>query len=156
MKTSQFVRWSGLAAIVAGTASIVAAFGVGATAPWIYWVSNIASLIALIGIFLHQRESAGTFGLIAFLVAFIGMLFLTFAYQIDIGGMVYAIGLLLLAIAVLRAGSFPKWVPWLWIAAIIVGIPGMFLPDLEQLLFLLGAFFFGGGFIGAGFTLWRG
>ncbi len=156
MKTSQFIKWSGVVAIVAGIASIVAAFGVGATTPWIYWVSNIATLIALIGIFLHQRDSAGTFGLIAFLVAFVGALFITFAYESDTSGIVYALGLVLLAIAVLRAGSFPKWVPWLWIGAIIVGIPGMFLPDMEQLLFLLAAFLFGGGFIGAGIILWKG
>jgi hypothetical protein len=155
MNTSTFVRWSGVAAIITGIFGIIAALGTGASAPWIYVVSNVATVIALLGIYLFQRESAGVFGLIAFLVAFAGALLLTFNYALEMSTMVYALGLVLLAIAALRAGSFPRWVPWMWLAATIVGIPGTFLPDLQNTLFLLGAILFGVGFIGAGLSLWK-
>lgn len=155
MNMSQFVRWSGVAAIVTGVFGIIAALGTGASAPWVYTVSNIATLIALIGIYLFQKNSAGVFGSIAFLVAFAGALLLTFAYNLETSTMIYALGLILIAIAALRAGSFPKWVPWMWLAATIVGIPGTFLPDLQQTLFLIGAILFGAGFIGAGLSLWK-
>jgi hypothetical protein len=155
MNTSQIVRWSGVAAIVTGIFGVIAALGTGASAPWIYTVSNVATLIALIGIYLFQKDSAGIFGLVAFLVAFAGALLLTFAYNLETSTIIYALGLILIAIAALRAGSFPKWVPWMWLAATIVGIPGAFLPDLQQTLFLLGAILFGAGFIGAGLSLWK-
>jgi hypothetical protein len=121
----------------------------------VYVVSNVATLIALVGIYLFQRNSAGVFGLIAFVVAFVGALLLTFDYNLEMSTMIYALGLILIAIAALRAGSFPKWVPWVWLAATIIGIPGTFLPDLQDTLFLLGAILFGAGFIGAGFSLWK-
>lgn len=155
MNTSQFIRWSGVAAMVTGILGIILGLGTGESAPWLYVVSNVATLIALIGIYLFQKDSAGVFGLIAFLVAFAGALLLTFSYSLDISTMVYALGLVLLAIAALRAASFPKWVPWMWLAATIIGIPGTFLPDLQELLFLLGAILFGVGLIGAGLSLWK-
>lgn len=155
MNMSQFVRWSGVAAVITGVFGIIAALGAGASASWVYIVSNIATLIALIGIYLFQKNSAGVFGLIAFLVAFAGALLLTFAYNLETSTMIYALGLILIAIAALRAGSFPKWVPWMWLAATIVGIPGTFLPDLQQTLFLIGAILFGAGFVGAGLSLWK-
>lgn len=155
MNMSQIVRWSGVAAFVTGVFSIIAALGAGASAPWVYTVSNIATLIALIGIYLFQKNSAGMFGLIAFLVAFAGALLISFAYNLEISTTVYALGLILIAIAALRAGSFPRWVSLIWLAATIVGIPGTLLPDLQQTLFLIGAVLFGAGFIGAGLSLWK-
>jgi hypothetical protein len=155
MNTSQFIRWSGVAAIVTGVFGVILALGVGSSAPWMYMVSNVATLIALIGIYLFQKDSAGIFGLIAFLVAFVAALLMTFTYNLELSTMLYALGLILIAIVALRANSFPKWVPWLWLAATIVGIPGTFLPDLQQTLFFLGAIIFGAGFIGAGLSLWK-
>ena len=155
MNVSQFVRWSSVAAVVTGVFGIIAALGAGPSASWVYTVSNIATLIALIGIYFFQKNSAGTFGLIAFLVAFGGALLLTFAYNLETSTMIYALGLILIAIAALRAGSFPRWVPLIWLAATIVGIPGTVLPDFQQTLFLIGAVLFGAGFIGAGLSLWK-
>lgn len=155
MNTSQFIRWSGVAAIVTGIFGIVAALGTGASAPWIYMVSNVATLIALVGIYLFQKDTAGIFGLIAFLVTFAAALLMTFNFNLELSTMIYALGLIMIAIAALRADSFPKWVPWLWLAATIVGIPGTFLPNLQQTLFLLGSVLFGAGFLGAGISLWK-
>ena len=155
MNTSQFVRWSGVAAVITGILGIVLAFEVGQNAPWLYMVSNVVTLIALVGIYFYQKDSAGIFGLIAFLVALIGALLLTFSFNLETSTMVYALGLILIAIAALRANSFPKWIPWIWLAATIIGIPGTFLPNLQQILFVLGAVCFGIGFIGAGLSLWK-
>jgi hypothetical protein len=155
MNTSQFIRWSGVASFVTGIFGIIGALGTGESAPWIYTVSNIATIITLIGVYIFQRDFAGVFGLIAFLVALAGALLLTFAYTFETSTMVYAFGLVLIAISALRAASFPKWVPWMWLAVTIVGIPGTFLPNLQDTLFLLGAILFGAGFIGAGLSLWK-
>jgi hypothetical protein len=155
MATSQFVRWSGVAAAITGIFGILAALGTGDSAPWVYAVSNIATVFALVGIYIFQRQKAGTFGMIAFLVALGGALLVTFAFNTETSTLIYAVGLILIAIVALRAKSFPAWVPWLWLAATIIGIPGTFMMDLQETLFLVGAILFGAGFIGAGWTLWK-
>ena len=94
MKMSQIVQWSSVAAIVTGIFGFITALGAGSSAPWVYMVSNIATLIALVGIYLFQKESAGVFGLIAFLVALAGALMLTFSYALETSTMVYALGLI--------------------------------------------------------------
>jgi hypothetical protein len=41
----------------------------------------------------------------------------------------------------------------MWIVAVVIGLPGAFVPSLA-VSFLLGSIAFGIGFIGAGYTLW--
>ena len=83
--------------------------------PWVRSLADIAALVALVGIYLHQREATGTFGLIAFVIALAGVLVLVFRLNYGLGISIYAPGLILLAIAALRANSFPGWVSWMWI-----------------------------------------
>jgi hypothetical protein len=89
MSSSNLIQWSGLAALVGGVLLVigeVAEFGfiggqpesvAAGTSAWIIVqalflvVTGLISL-GLVGLYVHQAEHAGSLGLIAFLVAFIG------------------------------------------------------------------------------------
>jgi hypothetical protein len=89
MVSSNLTRWSGLAALIGGVLFVVLAvveplvFGnqpyseAAATGAWIvvqgtYIVAAVLIGLGLIGLYLYQAQQAGTLGLIAFLVTFIG------------------------------------------------------------------------------------
>lgn len=157
MSTSDFIRWSGIAAILAGVftlAGTILELNPTPSLTWIYLVLTLTTIIALVGIYIYQKESAGTLGLVGFIVALAGNLLLFLPDPI-IGGSVYALGLLLVGVAALKADSFPHWIPWLWVAAPLIGIPGFMLPDLESILFLLASAAFAFGFFGAGYSMWN-
>jgi hypothetical protein len=157
MRTSNFIRLSGVAAILAGIFTLAGTILELNPVPsllWVYLVLTISSITTLVGIYVYQKETAGTLGSVGFVVALTGNLLLILPNP-AIGGSVYALGLLLVGVASLKAGSFPRWVPWLWIAALFIGVPGFLLPNLESLLFLSGSAVFALSFIGAGYTMWK-
>jgi len=92
-------------------------------------------------------------GLIAFAIAAASELMLLFFINHQLVVSIYAVGMILLAVATLRANSFPRWVLWMWVIALLLGIPGILMPNLQAILFLLAAIGFGLGFIGAGYHL---
>lgn len=153
MATSTFIRWSGLAAILAGLTSTV--LGADSTPGWLYLVSSLLTIIALVGIYLYLRERAGIWALLGFVLGLVGNLLFVFDFPFEIGSGIYALGLILLGVGALRAKQFPAWVPWAWILAPVIGIPGLFLSSLADALFMLGGFAFAAGTIGAGWHLWR-
>ncbi len=152
-----FIRWSGAVAIIAGILAVYVSFqrrdADATTFPWYYRAGDIGALIALVGIYLYQREATGAFGLIAFIVASAAVLMLIFRFKYELAISIYALGLILLAISALRANSFPNWVPWMWIVAPLIGIPGFFMPNQQAILNRLAAIAFALGFIGAGYHL---
>jgi hypothetical protein len=95
MSYSSLVRWSGLAAMVAGVLLLIAellellpAFGdypfseLALTALFtlqntLYLLGLILLSIGLVGLYAHQSETAGPLGLVGFLLAFIGTVFFT-------------------------------------------------------------------------------
>ena len=157
MTISNFIRWSGVAAILAGIFTLsgtILELNPTPSLSWVYLVLTLTTIITLVGIYLFHKEATGALGLVGFIVALAGNLLLIYPNPI-IGGSVYALGLLLIGIAALNANSFPRWIPWLWIAAPLIGIPGFMLSDLESILFLLGSAAFALGFIGAGYTMWK-
>jgi len=166
MKTQTLIRWAGAAAIVGGIINVVLSLPpmeAVAGLPFGYVVGSAAIMYGLIGIYAVQAEGSGVVGLAGFLLALLGN-----AYFIGpqgpvagvegtmVYGSIYALGLVLLAIGSLRARRFPRWAPWMWIVAVVIGLPGAFVPELGTLPFLLGALAYGVGFAGAGYTLWRG
>ena len=153
MGLSTIIRWLGVAALIAGVLGIANELFGGVT--WVYYLGQLLTLIALVGIYLFQRDSAGVLGLIGFLAAAIGFLALLIGILPGISDMVGALGVVILAIAALRAGSFSWWIPALWIASPVLGILGFALPDYQNLLFPLASILFGVGLVGAGVTLWR-
>jgi len=122
--------------------------------PLVYLTLVFSIPIALVGIYLHQKATAGVFGLIAFLVALAGAVFLIMPS--DFGGMVLALGLILISVSMLRAASFPNWVAWLWIAGMMLYLLGTFLNNSQaSISFIsLATIVFGLGLLGAGYTLW--
>lgn len=89
MSSSNLTRWSGLAALVGG--GLFAILGVveflllgnqphgeaAATGTWVlvqggYIVAAVLIGLGLVGLYVRQAQEAGTLGLIAFLVAFVG------------------------------------------------------------------------------------
>jgi hypothetical protein len=156
MSISKFVRYSGAAAIVAGlftVAGTVLELNPTPALAWIYLISTLATIVALIGIYLYQKEAAGTLGLAGFAVALLGNLLLFFPNP-AIGGSVFALGLVLIGLAILRANTFSKWIPWLWIFAPIFAVFGFAVPSMQAPLFLFGAVASGLGFLGVGTRMW--
>lgn len=94
MSSSNLIRWSGLAAL-AGAVLLVVFDGLefallagkpesetAATSAWIIVHGSILfgvvlAFLGLVGLYARQAEQAGTLGLVAFLVAFIGMVMLS-------------------------------------------------------------------------------
>ena len=74
----------------------------------------------------------------------------------QIGGGVYALGLLLLAVGSWRAGKLARWIPGLWLLAIVVAVPAIFAESLQVVSYTLGGVLFGLGFVVAGYWLWSG
>ncbi len=91
MSSSKLIRWSGAAAMIAGTMFIIAdlitlslvsftqgSSEVGTSFGSLFWsaVGGLAGtllLLGLVGLYVHQSEATGVGGLISFLLPFIGM-----------------------------------------------------------------------------------
>ena len=152
MTTKQFVKWSGAAAILAGVLGIVNVLTGGLTG--VYYTGLFLTLIAVVGIYFFQREATGTWGLVGFLLAAVGLA-LSIVGIPGISDMLYAVGMIVIAIAALRAHTFPNWVPWLWLGAIVIGISVGIFPNLQSIFYPLSSTLFESGFIGAGLSMWR-
>jgi hypothetical protein len=66
------------------------------------------------------------------------------------------VGIILLAAATWSAGRFPRWVPALWLLAVVVSLPAVIVPAQAGLFYLLGGLLYAAGFGGAGYVLWTG
>lgn len=157
MKNAKFIHWSGLAAIIAGVFTLFATLLENNPPSYmgvIYLVSSLSLLIALVGMYSYQREEAGLLALLGTITVIVGNLLFGSDSTIQLANMLYGLGIMLVAVATLRAAKFPRWVPILWLLAIVVGIPGSFLTNLQNILYLFGAVFFALGFVGAGYHLW--
>lgn len=157
MNNSSFIRWTGLAAIFAGVFNAAGAI-LDANPPSyigiIYLGATVTTLAALAGFYQYQKDEAGSWGLLGVLAILVGNLFFFSESTIALGSSVLGLGLILLAFGSFRAGKFPRWVPVLWVLAILIGLPGFLLPDLRETLFIIGAVTFAAGFAGAGYTMW--
>ncbi len=169
MSSTTLIKWCGIAAIVAGAGTLLLSAasplgpGEGSPVTWGFLLTGLATQFGLIGIYAVQIRESGWPGLIGFVLALSGNAFFI-APESSIGGVntgqlgggIYALGLLLLAVGTWRAGKLPRWIPALWLLAIVVGLPAFFAEGLQAVAFLLGGVLFGAGFIGAGYWLWSG
>ncbi|MBW8011127.1 MAG: hypothetical protein FVQ83_07800 [Chloroflexi bacterium] len=158
MTNSIFFRWSGAAAFLAGISGAAVTI-MGQTQPpvpfWIAIISLLTSLIALAGINRFQKEVEGNQAQIGFMLAVAGSILLNLDIVIELTGMVYALGLIILAVVALQTGNFPRWAAWMWIASPLIGFTGIILVSLDIMLFTVGSVAFGLGFIGFGYNLWK-
>ena len=163
MDKSDLIRWGGFAAMftgILGIAFIVISM-TGNEQEWLYILLDLMLLIALTGIYLFQRKRSGTLGILGYTIAIGGNIisFLDFLLP-DIlwrlGSAILGIGLILLAIGLLKIAKFPKWVSIFLILAPIIGIPGLFSETLTSIIVSgISTLFFAVGFIGAGYNMWN-
>ncbi len=153
------IRSSGMFAVAAGVLNVLSALPRRIPEPALPWVrrsADVSALVGLTGIYLFLRESIGTFGLIAFVVSVVGVLMLVGSFRYDVAVTIYALGVLLLAIAGLGTESLPLWIPVSWILAPVLALPGLAIPELGDAFSLMAAIAYGAGFVGAGIVLVSG
>ena len=159
MTTSNLIRWSGLAAMAAGVLNVLGS--IFEPLPWLDILMAVVTVFALIGIYAVQAEASGRLGFAGYLLGTAGYVVMA-GSQITIGSVpsyfvgasLGAVGLVLLAVGSLSARVFPRWVPGLWVAAVVIGLPSLLEPSLATLLGILGAAAVGVGLAGAGYVLW--
>jgi hypothetical protein len=157
------VRWAGAAAIAGGTLRSVTALLPSAQTPAIhltYLVVDLLLLLAVAGLFIFQQERTGGWGALGAALAVLGAGLLiiddlfspTFALY-PLAAVVFALGLSVLALCSWSARSLPRWIPALWLAAIVVGALGLGVAALQTLSVLSGLLL-AAGFVGAGVYLY--
>jgi hypothetical protein len=201
MSTINLIRWSGLAAVAGGAIIAVMAFViaianasageeepfsvVAMTSAWqigmpFMLLAMILILLGLVGLYGRQAEQAGSFGLVAFLFAFVGTalavgLMWVFAFVLPalaegapaflddeppgalgvaffVSFILFALGWLLFGVASLRARVFPRWAGVLLIVGAILGFAVDLLPF--ELPIPLDLLVLGAGLIWMGYALW--
>jgi hypothetical protein len=160
MTTSNLIRWSGLTAIAAGVLNVLDAKW---HPPWMTTLMAVVTVFALIGIYAVQAKASGRLGFAGYVVATAGYVVMPGVSNTIVGSLpsyivgasLGAVGLVLLAVGSLSAHVFPRWVPGMWIAAVVIGLPSLAEPSLADLLGILGAAVGGAGLAGAGYILWN-
>jgi len=159
MNTSNLIRLSGLAAMAAGVLSVLDS--IFEPLPWLTICMAAVTVFALIGIYAVQAEASGRLGFAGYLLGTAGYVFMAGTSStigsvpsFFVGASLGAVGLVLLAVGSLSARVFPRWVPGMWLAAVVIGLPSMLEPSLATLLGILGAAAVGVGLAGAGYVLW--
>ena len=155
MSGSKFIRWSALAAVLAGISGAAVAI-ISQTQPpvplWLSIVSLLTSLAALTGIYQYQKDDGESHGKTGFYLALAGSVLLNLGILIEVTGVIYAVGLIMLALNSINAGKDSKWGPALWIASPVIGFSGVIWGG-NTTLFVLGSVAFGLGFLGFGLIL---
>jgi hypothetical protein len=195
MSSSNLIRWSGLAALIGGLLFVVAdvletiLFGnlssaqAAATGAWIFvqgfYLLAVALIsLGLIGLYARQVEQAGTLGVVAFVVAFIGEMLSAGSawseavfgswlakaapqllegdpaaiviFAVIISYLLFGLGWFLLGLASLRAGALPRGASVL----LMVGA-GLFLV-LGILMIPFAGVVYGVAVAWMGYALWSG
>ena len=165
MSLETLVQWSGILAIMTGTISIVSMWMTEEMQSkympleWIYAATAIFGLFAFMGIYLFILEDSGIVGLLGFVLVTIGSAFFMNNGKIagidayTLASSIFAGGLVLLAIGALISQGYPIWIPILWLASPILGLPAIYVKSLQGLMYKLAAVVYGVATIGAGFTL---
>jgi hypothetical protein len=117
------IRWCGMAAVVAGTLSIVVdlivlsvfgfgqSFGAALASSVLLFRSAVAPLatalllLGLVGLYARQSEATGVPGLISFLVAFVGSVL---AQSFILGDLLANLGWALFGVSCLRVRVYPR------------------------------------------------
>ncbi len=154
MNTSKFIRWSGIAVIIAAIALLSSEF-VQDTPLIIYGVTLIGSLIGFIGLYLYQKDSAGALSLIS-VIALLLTFFFYASGNDNFGDIAFPISFLLLGIACYQSGKFPRWASSALILGVVISFIGDFLPSLPRTIGAIVTLIFAAGFGTIGYTVWKG
>ncbi|MEZ4735067.1 MAG: hypothetical protein R3E79_48850 [Caldilineaceae bacterium] len=156
-----WVRSGGLAALVAGLLRAVNSFIPGTTArvELLYLATDLALLLALIGLARWLPKPAGRWGRYPFWAAFAGIGILIvrdlapgWAALYPPGALLLAGGLCWLAVAHWHDRAVPRWILAFWLLSTLIGVVGFFTPGLT-LLFVVAGVLFGLSFIGIGLRM---
>lgn len=162
MGLSNLIQITAVSAILVGPLSIVGSFLTEEiekkypSLQWVFFTNNLFILLAFLGIYLFQVDDGGVWNLLGFLVAVLAAMFSNYPNKIlgmegwEFGGLLIALATVLFAVAINASAAFPLWVPGLWIAGIVLGIPSMFFKSYQRAGFILGALGFGLGMMAAG------
>ena len=163
MSRIHLIRWSGLAAILAGLLRGIASFTPTATSAGLqlfYFAIDVLLLLAALGVYTFQKQETGRWGVVGILLALIGAGLLlghdvvnALAFLYPVAAFLFAVGISVLAIRSWKAGTLPRWVSTLLVASTILGILGFFVKGFD-ILFVISGVIFGIGLIGAGLTVW--
>ncbi len=198
MSRASLIRWSALPGIAGG--ALHASFmlfhpaddpagmrGAAWLASHLTWhVAVVLALLGLVGLYAHLAERAGRFGLVSFVVAFLGTALSVGSSAIEAlalpalaieapelveragtgdvpaslqslvavllaAGVLFSLGYILFGLAVMRAGTLPRWAAPLLIA----GAPLFtFGTAVHHLVVTAGAVLFGAGLIWLAYGLW--
>jgi hypothetical protein len=161
MSKQKIIRWSGLAAMLGGVLKALGSVSYEQP-PW-KWLGSLGLVLlvyGLMGIYAVQVEESGQTGFWGFVLLVAGSIFLAGSGELGgvpfylLGSLLSAVGIILLGIGTLHYAKFPRWIVWLWFAAIVAGLPAVFVPSLVGVLGILGAALAGLGMAGAGYVLW--
>ena len=166
MNTAMLFQITGLAAILSGASTLFSYWLIEGRkekypflAWWVYTANAFFMVLAFLGIHLFQEEGSGLWGLAAFLFALTGNMFTTYTGKIagmnanQLGRGLIALAIISISVGTWQAMVFPVWVPALWLATIILGVPGMFLKSWRVLSYILGGVPFSLGLIAAGYFM---
>ena len=134
---------------------------------WLAVPAHVLLLLGLVAIYLVQADRAGVWGLVGFLLAFSGFA-IFIGYVIGgwtaaipeprlgpVGGIMWLIGLLVLAIVTWRGGVLSRWAGIVWFSGALVyasSVPAGPQDD-PRVVSLLGAVLIAAGFAMAGFGI---
>ncbi len=156
MRYRPFIVAAGICAVLGGTLRIVAMFGMGSSAAYLYYVIDVFLMLGLIGWYVSRAEKLGEAGMFGFAVATIAILMIRsidlFGKQnYGLGAALLVIGLAIMNLPALLRRDGPQLAPALWLASLVCGIAAFaFLP-----LVYLAALLFGTAFVAAGVELLR-
>lgn len=156
MSKFKLIQTGGISGILAGIFG-AAVTTIGQNQPpvpiWISIVSLFSSVMALIGIYNYAKIKLEKINETGFILAILGSILINLNIFIEITGIIYAIGLIIIASSSLKINNFPKWPSWMWFASPLIGFTGVFIVRYESLFFTLGSIFFGIGFLGYAIVL---
>ncbi|MFQ5942278.1 MAG: hypothetical protein ACE5JF_01870 [Anaerolineales bacterium] len=175
MSRYELTRWSGLAGLVSGLLIIAGAIALQFTEPIVtgtlFASGHILLFFLLSGVYSVQYSATGYVGLLGYVIATVGNALLIaaaasfmlsrveiaeeiFPVASPVTGILFAIGLLLLALSNSRVRALPSWPGWLMFVGIaldqiLVRLPG----DLPQLALAAPTLLLGLGVAGFGWVI---
>jgi len=162
MRTATLLSAAGIAAILAGLLRAIAALvpteTPGLVLPLLYMVTDWFFLLGVIGMYLHQYERIGGLGFGAFLASVTGIVVIRSSHAlpgVDLypaGALIFALGIVVLGVALRRIGELKTWVVGLWAASLLVGVAASLVAQ-PRLLLIAAGLLFAVGFCGVGLTL---
>jgi len=141
MSFPTWIRWAGLASMLAGLAWIVGSAGMLEVLPlltqvgghWVLGLAGLLTLLAIVGIFARDAQRTAWWGIVGYALALIGATVFAIGnvtevgFGLEFGTVLFGLGLMslivgvvLLSVATLRTKVLPSWSVWPLIIGLLV------------------------------------